>query len=263
MTECERIDRELCIKKYNALKKNIHANIRDIGWDQIKDNEEVLREAIETHKEGNHDVVNGISICESIILNYGNVNKDIYDQLISKIFDKDNEDIARNREYIWPDGYIAAPFLILVLMSHAALSDVQKQFIVDEACTTWHGYRNGPHDIRYWIFKNSNWSITEKKGLIPRLWNSREDFEETCRQWEFAVIDDPANKDKNDNKPNLIRISEGFVDIRKLYNDEDTINRIAQECYFLTMIYDKVLAKENEENKVEKKAIGIWRRKRR
>ena len=263
MTEYKEIDKELCRKKYSALEKNIHANIKDVGWNLIKDNEEILREAINFHREGNRYVVNGISICESILLNYGEVNEEIYQHLVDFMFT--NSNIFRIREYIVPEGYEAPSFLMLVLMNpRLRLTEEQKDIIVGEGNNCYDAINNryrciahgmGPYDIRYWILRNPNWSLEEKENLVSYFWPSLEDFKKVCERWESDFINNPANKDKNGNIPNLTRISEKLIDLRELYDDEDTINRISFESDFLSMVYDILIKREA---KVQKKSLRMF-----
>ena len=50
-----------------------------------------------------------------------------------------------------------------------------------------HGYT--PFDIRYYILKNPNWTIEEKKSLIKEFWYSEEIFQDYLNAWEETVFD--------------------------------------------------------------------------
>ena len=79
-------------------------------WNIIRKNNYILSEAIKpcTDKFEQYDSVKGITICERILLDYKNVNKDIYQELINLIYS--NKDIAR----IVIDGYANGGFSYLL-----------------------------------------------------------------------------------------------------------------------------------------------------
>ena len=91
MVNIDMIDNEL----YNSIY--VYPKIGDYKevWSRIKNNKEVLRGAIQITKDkfGERDTVKGLSIAEFILLDYENVDSNIYQDLINTIYS--NTDIAR------------------------------------------------------------------------------------------------------------------------------------------------------------------------
>jgi len=97
-------------------------------WNSIKSDNVVLSEAIkvEKNKFGERDIVKGIAICEAILIDYQNVDPEIYQNLINTIYS--NEQIAR----LSLDGGFS--YLVMTLWNHnLKLTEEQKQFAVNEA----------------------------------------------------------------------------------------------------------------------------------
>ena len=46
----------------------------------------------------------------------------------------------------------------------------------------------GAFDIRYWILKNSNWSLEEKQQLIMDFWYDPEEYDECLESWEWTLM---------------------------------------------------------------------------
>lgn len=57
--------------------------------------------------------------------------------------------------------------------------------------TQAHG--SGDFDIRYWILRNPNWSLDEKKKLILNFWVYDEEYDETLEQLEWGIVTDHLN----------------------------------------------------------------------
>ena len=57
--------------------------------------------------------------------------------------------------------------------------------------TQAHGI--GEFDIRYCILRNPNWTLEEKQKLIMDFWCDEEEYRESLREWEWAIINDPIN----------------------------------------------------------------------
>ncbi len=128
MLDIEKLDNELYGACYRIPKKE---NAEEI-WNKIKNNKEILREAVKVirNKWNNGDLVKGLTICEAMLIDYGNVDQIAYNQLIQAIYT--NSDIAR----IVLDGASNGGFsyLLMSLWNHnIKLTEEQKAFAVDEA----------------------------------------------------------------------------------------------------------------------------------
>lgn len=128
MTEFEKLDNDLYGSIYGIPRKG---NCEEI-WNNIKSNDEILREAIEVRKDkfGERDLVKGLTICDCMLNDYKNVNQEIYQNLVRLIYS--NYDIAR----IVLDGASNGgySYLLMTLWNHSLkLTDEQKQFAVNEA----------------------------------------------------------------------------------------------------------------------------------
>ena len=125
------------VEKYdNELYKSIYGNPRvgnyDEIWNKIKNNSEILREAVQVIRDkfDENDIVKGLTICDSVLLDYENVDEVAYKNLINSIYT--NKDIAR----IVMDGASNGgfSFLLMSLWNHnLKLTEEQKSFAVDEA----------------------------------------------------------------------------------------------------------------------------------
>lgn len=101
-------------------------------WSRIKNNSEVLREAVQVKRDkfDEHDIVKGLTICDSMLIDYNSVDKAAYNNLINSIYT--NTDIAR----IVMDGASngGCSFLLMSLWNHnLKLTEEQKAFAVNEA----------------------------------------------------------------------------------------------------------------------------------
>ena len=83
MVNIDMLDNEL----YNSIY--VYPRIGDYKevWSRIRNNKEVLREAIQVTKDKfwERDIVKGLSIAELILLDYDNIDLDIYNNLINCI----------------------------------------------------------------------------------------------------------------------------------------------------------------------------------
>jgi len=235
MEDFKKIDDKLYYAKY--CDKNVD-NAEEI-WNSIKNNRELLEWAIKPTKDkfGERELVNGLAICEDILINYACVDKEIYQKLVDLIYS--NKQIAR----IVLNGYSNGgySYLLMTLFNpNLKLTKEQKRFAVEEAMnkigttkykksekkyskelekngitddittiididgsinpigakakglyinflfsklsdTQAHG--RGEFDIRYWILKNSNWTMKEKEKLINDFWENDEAYDEILDQW--------------------------------------------------------------------------------
>lgn len=127
MTFIEKIDSELYNSSYAMPRKGDYQEI----WGRIKNNKLLLKQAIEIIKDklGQRDTVAGPAICDSILINYKTIDKEIYSELIDKIYS--NVQIARLYQGGYSNG--AYSFLLMTLWNHdLKLTDEQKEFAVSE-----------------------------------------------------------------------------------------------------------------------------------
>lgn len=240
MEDFRKIDDKLYYEKYCDCDKKI-GNPEEI-WSSIKNNKELLEWAIQPTKDRfGKDLVNGLSLCESMLIDYNSVDNEIYQNLINLIYS--NEQIAK----IVLDGCMhnsyknsGHSYLLMTLWNpNLKLTDEQKTFAVDEAMNKIneqvHG--SGDFDIRYWILRNSNWSLEEKQKLIMDFWSSDEDYDETLEQWEWDIINDSANYYKKYlfDRDKLYEYS--YDILLKFYGDKETTDRIWEEIQFCKQMH--------------------------
>lgn len=128
MEDFRKIEDKLFYAKYCDSKVG---NPEEI-WSSIKNNRELLEWAIKPTKDkfGERDLVNGLAICEDILLDYDNIDKEIYENLVNLIYS--NRQISR----IVLDGYGNGGYSYLLMTLYnpnLKLTDEQKTFAVDEA----------------------------------------------------------------------------------------------------------------------------------
>lgn len=291
MENFEKIENDFYISKYGLPRVG---NPNEI-WKIIKSNKELLNWSIKPVKDkfGKRDIVNGLAICDTILVDYDGVDKNIYQELVNLIYL--NEQIAR----IVQDGYSNGgySYLLMTLWNpNLKLTEEQKSFAVDEAMnkigtvrhqnvmneyskqldekgitdehtmytefggslnpvgaktgnmymarlfgslsdTQAHG--SGDFDIRYWILKNPNWSLDEKKKLIMDFWSDAEVYDETLEQWEWGVANDYANY-KGETLPQFDKsemYEYSYEELLKFYGDKKTTDRIWSEIQFCKQMH--------------------------
>jgi len=141
MIDIIKIDDELYKSKYGLPKSG---NYKEI-WSNIKNNREILKEAIKIKKDkfNERDILNGISIAEMILIDYESIDENLYNELINNIYS--NQNIARLVINGASNGGYS--FLLMSLWNdNLKLSEAQKSFAVDEAMnkigtTRWY-YQN-------------------------------------------------------------------------------------------------------------------------
>lgn len=128
MKEFEKIDDMLYETEYikHDSKKSLEI------WDKIRNNKLLLEWAIKLTKDkfGQRDLVNGLSICDRILVDYDSVDKDIYNRLIKLIYS--NKQISRLVLNGASNGGYS--FLLMSLWNHGLkLTNEQKEFAEKEA----------------------------------------------------------------------------------------------------------------------------------
>ena len=128
MVDIEKLDDVL----YKSIYERPRAGDYNEIWSRIKSNPEVLREAVQVKRDkfDEHDIVKGLTICDSMLIDYNSVDEVAYNNLINSIYT--NTDIAR----IVMDGASNGgySFLLMSLWNHnLKLTEEQKAFAVNEA----------------------------------------------------------------------------------------------------------------------------------
>ena len=153
MKDFRKIDDKLYYAKYCDKKVG---NPKEI-WNSIKNNKELLEWAIKPTKDkfGERDLVNGLAICEDMLVDFNNVDNEVYQKLVDLIYS--NRQIAR----IVLDGYSNGgySYLLMTLWNpNLKLTEDQKAFAVDEAM-------NKIGTIRYENAMNEYSKKLDEKGI--------------------------------------------------------------------------------------------------
>ena len=116
----DKIDRELYKKIY--INKDLEA--ATILWEEIKNNIEILKEAIKPCKDRfKNQTVRGLTICEQLLFDYKNVDKEVYQELINTIYS--NEKIARLVGHGASNGGYS--YLLISLFNHDLMLTEQQK----------------------------------------------------------------------------------------------------------------------------------------
>ena len=236
MEDFEKKEYELYISRYGLPQSGNYWEL----WKEIKGNKELLEWAIKPVKDktGEHDLVNGMAICDGMLADYESIDPEIYKKLIQLVYS--NEDIARIDlgKLIYRGGNLS--YLLMALWNfNVELTEEQKNFAVKEVFSNGHG--RGDFDIRYWILRNPNWSLEEKQKLLMEFWteDEYEEYDEALEQWEWNIVNDPENYKQH---------TEGLIDqaflyeynydfLLTLYQDKETANRIWDEIQFCKQMH--------------------------
>lgn len=133
MENLKKMEQELFMAKYGIISINTgRIESFEEVWETIRTNDELLKWSIKPIKDkfGERDLVNGITICDTILRKPESVDETIYSELINLIYS--NENIAR----IVQDGYCNGGYSFLLMSlwnQNLKLTEEQKQFAVNEA----------------------------------------------------------------------------------------------------------------------------------
>lgn len=240
-------------------------------WERIKADKELLEWAITLTKDkfGENYIVKGLAICKAILVDYGTVDKEIYEKLVKLVYS--NEQIAR----IILRGQESSGFSYLLMTlwnPNLKLTPRQKAFAANEALgmsgairsendkknlsreldikgitdkqTTYIDFGEKAHecgsfDLRYWILRNSNWSIEEKRTLIGYFWTDDEVYSEVLEDWEWAIVNSYVNN--RDNTTNCFSKDKmyeyTYEQLLRYYGDKETTDRIWEEIEFCRLMH--------------------------
>lgn len=199
MLDFKKMENEFYFVRYGSLDtiyENLNNETNKIQeiWNKIKEHQEVLKWAVQTkrNKWNNGDTVNGLSISDAILLDYKNVDKTAYNELIRSIYE--NTDIARIRLNSISNISSGCSFLLMSLWNYdLKLNETQKSFAVSEAMTEHEqAHFNGKFDIRYQILRNPNWTLEEKQKLVMDFYDD-EEFDDVIDKWEWNIVNDTEN----------------------------------------------------------------------
>ena len=166
METFKKIENNLYFAKYGNRQKGTAREI----WKKIKKDQELLNWATEPTKDkfGERDLVNGLAICEDILLDYDSIDKNIYEKLVELIYT--NKQIAR----IVLDGYDNGgySYLLMTLWNpNLELTEGQKAFAVDEAMnkTGTTRYKNAMNELSNQLDKKG---ITDEQTIYTEFGSS-------------------------------------------------------------------------------------------
>jgi hypothetical protein len=103
--------------------------------------------------------------------------------------------------------------------------------------TQVHG--TGEFDIRYCILRNPNWTLEEKQKLIMDFWYDADVYDECLEQWEWSIVNDPAN-DKENSLPQFdksLLYEYSYDELLAFYADKATTDRIWDEIQFCKQMH--------------------------
>ena len=154
MKNYEKIENDFYLSKHNILESNNNDVIS--MWNKIKQNNELLYWAIKPVKNRFQKyIVNGLSICETMLIDYESIDKTIYQQLINLIYS--NKEIARIVQTGYSNGGYS--YLLMSLFNpELKLTEDQKKFAVSEAM-------NKIGTTKYKKEKNNYLKSLESKGI--------------------------------------------------------------------------------------------------
>ena len=206
-------------------------------WNNIKNNRRALEWATEIFMtRWGETTINAQNICHEILTNYDNVDVDIYNDLVNKIYSDKN--IARIVAY--KDLYCRGNSFLTKTLQNLSLplTEEQKSYVVDEALTSKtaaHTYGND-FDIRYWILRNYNWTNAEKEELVLKLFpNDAFDYEMALEKWKYDVLNSYHHFNghtlSSDDMENLFDYT--YDDLYDIYGNEEAANELAEEIAFI------------------------------
>lgn len=101
-----------------------------------------------------------------------------------------------------------------------------------------HG--TGDFDIRYYILRNPNWSLEEKKKLIMDFWYDDEIYDECLEQWEWNIVNDCVNYEDNSillfDKDQFYQIS--YDEVLAFYGNKKMANKVWNEIKFCKQMHE-------------------------
>lgn len=157
------------MKKIDVLENELYGCIYTIPrlknydkiWSKISSDKEILKEAITITRDkfDERDIVVAPTICDSILFNHEEVDRDIYETLVKAIYS--NRDIARTVMDGASNG--GNSFLLMTLWNqNLKLTEEQKAFAVDEAM-------NKIGTVRYQNNRDEYNKALKNKGINDKM----------------------------------------------------------------------------------------------
>lgn len=124
---------------------------------------------------------------------------------------------------------------------------------------------SGDFDIRYWILKNPNWSLDEKKKLVMDFWADSDEYDRTLDGWEWAIVNDEANRKGYtmpiffDDKDDIYNYT--YEELLEFYDNKKTTDEIWNEiqfCAFMHEIRPQQMEVETDPDKLEELEYRIY-----
>ena len=176
----------LDMKLYDSIKEKSGSEKLEDLWNQIRNDSQVLCEAIKVVKDPFNPTDNfrAPAVVECMLKDYENVDSDIYQRLISTIFE--NQDVART--LLFDGDCVGLSYLTRCLMNfNLALTPEQKNWVFCETLRANHTFNAGVYDLKYYILRNHSWSLEEKQNLILTFYGERE-FYDSLIEWDFDSV---------------------------------------------------------------------------
>lgn len=241
MTDSKKIEGELYIATYGSSKERDFSKRNQI-WKEIKDNKELLLDAIQVirNRWNDGDTLKSLAISEAILTFAVTEDKapdEIYKKLAEEVFS--NKDIARIALTAPGFGDQGNSFLLICLWKEDFhLTEVQKQFVVSEAKekannNITHGY--GEYDIRYYILRNQNWTEEEKSRLIMDFYPRQEEYENMLDAWEWGIVNGCVGYGLILDKSELYEYS--YDQIHELYQNQEVADSLWSEIEFCRQMH--------------------------
>ena len=241
MTDSKKIEGELYIATYGGITERSPKKRNQI-WKEIKDNKELLLDAIQVirNKWNDGDTLKSLAISEAILTSAVTEDKapdEIYKKLAEEVFS--NKDIARIALTAPGFGDQGSSFLLICLWKEDFyLTEDQKQFVVSEAKekvnnNITHGY--GEYDIRYYILKNENWTEEEKARLLKDFYPRQEEYEEVLDAWEWGIVNEGLSYGPALEKSELYEYS--YDQIHLNYQNQEVADSLWSEIEFCRQMH--------------------------
>lgn len=241
MTDSKKIEGELYIATYGGITERSPKKRNQI-WKEIKDNKELLLDAIQVirNKWNDGDTLKSLAISEAILTSAVTEDKapdEIYKKLAEEVFS--NKDIARIALTAPGFGDQGISFLLICLWKEDFyLTEDQKQFVVSEAKekvnnNITHGY--GEYDIRYYILKSENWTEEEKARLLKDFYPRQEEYEEVLDAWEWGIVNEGLSYGPALEKSELYEYS--YDQIHLNYQNQEVADSLWSEIEFCRQMH--------------------------
>ena len=241
MTDSRKIEGELYIATYGGITERSPKKRNQI-WKEIKDNKELLADAIQVirNKWNDGDTLKSLTISEAILMSIttkDHAPEEIYEKLIEEVYrSKDIARITFNAPWL---GWQGNSFLLISLWNKEfPLTKEQKSFTVREALekvnnNITHGY--GEYDIRYYILRNSNWSEEEKARLLKDFYPRQEEYEEVLDAWEWGIVNEGLGYGPVLEKAELYEYS--YDQIHLNYQNQEVADNLWSEIEFCRQMH--------------------------